>query len=96
VAVFKTKNSWGNKIAWQSSVLARFIACALMFISVATLAEGQRARLTVEVSVDGTESVVGNGGDNTEGRFHEGYTLVTYLKSSGDPSEINIKDPNSG
>jgi hypothetical protein len=64
-----------------------------MALSLSAMAEGQRARLTVNVSVDGTESVT-DAGNNTQGRFHESFQLVTYLKSSGDPSEINTKDPN--
>lgn len=81
-------------MAIRGLIASGFIAGALMISSVPVMADGQRARLTVNVSVDGTEGVIGEGGDRTEGKFHESFTLVTYLKSSGDLSEINTKDPN--
>lgn len=73
--------------------LAGLLTSIAMTVSISAVAEGQRARLTVNVSVDGTEGV-DDAGNHTEGRFHESFTLVTYLKSSGDLSEINTKDPN--
>ena len=51
---------------------------------VAAPGAAERVRLTVDVKVEGTESVIGNGVDRTSGKFREGYTLVTYLKSDGD------------
>ena len=53
----------------------------------------RRARLTVEVKIEGTEGVIGNGSDRTSGKFREGYTLVTYLKSDGELAQFNTKDP---
>lgn len=50
-------------------------------------------KLTVEVVSEGTEGVVGTGSDRTSGRFREGYTQVTYLKSDGDLQQFNTKDP---
>jgi hypothetical protein len=61
-------------------------------VHVAQAAE-KRARLTVSVTVEGTESVVGNGSDRTSGKFREGYTLVTYLQSDGELQQFNTKDP---
>lgn len=59
-------------------------------------AAAKRARLTVEVKVEGTESVIGNGSDRTTGKFREGYTLVTFLESDGDLMQFNTQDPNYG
>jgi hypothetical protein len=53
----------------------------------------KRARLTIEVKIEGTESVVGNGNDRTSGKFREGYTMITYLASDGDLQQYNTKDP---
>jgi len=74
-------------------VSTRFVCCMLVAVSASAMAEGQRARLSVNITVDGSESVIGSGSDSTKGEFHESYALVTYLKSSGDPSDINTKDP---
>jgi hypothetical protein len=65
-----------------------------MLVSVSAAEAGpKRARLTIDVKVAGTESVVGSGSDRTSGRFREGYTLVTYLESSGELEQFNTKDP---
>jgi len=71
------------------------LACALVLgasFATASAAE-RRVRLTVEVKIEGTEGVVGNGADRTGGKFREGYTLVTYLKSDGELAQFNTKDP---
>ena len=71
------------------------LACApFLFLSATALQAGEkRARLTVQVSVEGTEGVVGNGSNRTSAKFREGYTLVTYLKSDGELSQYDTKDP---
>ena len=56
----------------------------------------KRARLTIEVKVEGTEKVVGNGSDLSSAKFREGYTLVTYLNAEGDLEQFNTKDPEYG
>ena len=56
-------------------------------------AAARRARLTVTVSVEGTEGVVGIGADRTSARFREGYTVVTYLQSDGELAQFDSKDP---
>jgi hypothetical protein len=53
----------------------------------------RRARLTIEVQIEGTERIDGNGSDHTSAQFREGYTLVTYLQTSGDLMQFNPKDP---
>jgi len=88
----------GNEMAARGFVTGRIafiiaMEAILMMVSLGAVADGQRARLTVNISVDGSESVIGGGSDSTRGEFHESYALVTYLKSSGDPSDINTKDP---
>lgn len=74
-------------------MLALLCAPALILQSFAIHAAEKRARLTVTVSVEGTEGVVGNGSDRTSARFREGYTLVTYLKSDGELAQYDTKDP---
>jgi hypothetical protein len=66
------------------------IAAAL---PLAAHAAEKRARLTVEVKIEGAESVVGNGNDRTSGKFREGYTMIAYLTSDGDLQQYNTKDP---
>ena len=69
--------------------------CApLLILSVHSVyAAEKRARLTIEVKVEGTEKVVGTGNDQTSASFREGYTIVTYLNADGDLEQFNTKDP---
>jgi hypothetical protein len=71
------------------------LACAWALGVSSTMAGAaeKRARLTVDVKIEGTEGVIGNGTDRTGGKFREGYTLVTYLKSDGELAQFNSKDP---
>lgn len=83
----------------MSHVARRLVLiCAPAIVLASTFAQAapKRARLTVEVKVEGTEKVVGNGSDQTTGRFREGYTLVTYLQADGDLEQFNTKDPQYG
>ena len=76
----------------------RFALCCapLLFIAAEADAAPKRARLTIEVKVEGTERVVGSGNDHTTGKFREGYTIVTYLNADGDLEQFNTKDPEYG
>jgi hypothetical protein len=65
----------------------------LAFLPGTANAAPKRARFTVEVKIEGTESVIGNGADRTSARFREGYTLTTYLQSDGELAQFNTKDP---
>ena len=76
--------------------LALLCAPVMIFTSTFVHAAPKRARLTVEVKVEGTERVVGTGADQTSAKFREGYTLVTYLESNGDLEQFNTKDPEYG
>lgn len=83
----------------MSTSALRFAVCgASLLILAATHADAapKRARLTIDVKVEGTEKVVGTGNDQTSGKFREGYTLVTYLEASGDLEQFNTKDPAYG
>ena len=73
-------------------------ACApvILLLGVHAQAAPKRARLTIEVKVEGTERVVGTGNDQTSAKFREGYTLVTYLNADGDLEQFNPKDPAYG
>jgi hypothetical protein len=73
-------------------VLAVLVTCAAL-LPATTFAAAKRARLTVEVKIEGTEGVVGTGADRTTGKFREGYTLVTYVESDGELAQFNSKDP---
>jgi hypothetical protein len=72
--------------------LAVLAICAVMAPAVA-IGAPKRARLTIEVKIEGTEKVVGAGADQTGSKFREGYTLVTYLRADGDLEQFNPKDP---
>jgi len=76
--------------------LALVCAPALLVSHADAQAAPKRARLTIEVKVEGTEKVVGTGADQTSAKFREGYTLVTYLKAEGDLEQFNTKDPAYG
>ena len=83
----------------MSTSLPRLALCGAFLLSLAAAqadAASKRARLTVEVKVEGTERVIGTGNDQTTGKFREGYTLVTYLNSDGDLEQFNTKDPQYG
>ncbi len=58
-----------------------------------SLAVEKRVKFTVEVRIQGKETVVGKGSDRTTTRFREGYQLATHLKSNGKLEPVNIKDP---
>jgi hypothetical protein len=73
--------------------LALICAPVLLVSAIAAQAAEKRARFTVEVKVEGTEGVVGNGADRTTAKFREGYTLVTYLQSDGELQQFDSKDP---
>jgi hypothetical protein len=73
--------------------LAPFLVPVMFLPVLAAHAAEKRARLTVTVNVEGTEAVTGTGNDRTSGKFREGYTLVTYLKSDGELAQYDTKDP---
>jgi hypothetical protein len=76
--------------------LALLCAPAILLTLVPAEAAPRRARLTVEVKVEGTEKVIGNGSDQTASKFREGYTIVTYLNAEGELEQFNTKDPAYG
>jgi hypothetical protein len=83
----------------MSRCLAPLLLAALLpalLIPRAALAVEKRIRLTVEVKAEGEEGVAGTGADQTAGKFREGYTLVTFLKSDGELAQFNTKDPEYG
>lgn len=65
---------------------------ALWLASGAALAGEQLARLTIDVTVDGTKKWK-NGSDYSNSKISEKYHLMTHLQSSGEPSSVNTKDP---
>jgi len=76
--------------------LALLCAPAILLTLVPAEAAPRRARLTIEVKVEGTEKVIGSGSDQTSSKFREGYTIVTYLNAEGDLEQFNTKDPAYG
>jgi hypothetical protein len=75
------------------SRLAMVVTPLFVLASLSAHAATKRLRLFIDVKVEGTESVVGVGADQTTGKFREGYTLVTYLEADGDLEQFNTKDP---
>jgi hypothetical protein len=73
------------------SVIRAAIA-ALMLASVSVSADEQLARLTIDVTVEGTKSWK-NGSDYSNSKISEKYHLMTHVQSSGEPSSVNTKDP---
>jgi len=74
--------------------LLALVCVPAMLLSVHSAeAAAKRARLTVTVSVEGTEGVVGIGSDRTSAKFREGFTLVTYLETDGELAQFDSKDP---
>jgi hypothetical protein len=71
--------------------LCAFLA-ASMLASTTALADGPLARLTVDVTVEGTKAWK-NGSDYSNSKISEQYHLVTHVQSSGEPSGVNTKDP---
>jgi hypothetical protein len=78
------------------AVRVALLGASLFLLNVPAHAAPKRARLTIEVKVEGTEKVVGNGNDQSSAKFREGYTLVTYLDANGDLEQFNTKDPAYG
>lgn len=81
-----TPSSFGRCFPW--------IAAAVSLLASPALAD-QQARLTVELKVRGTEQVRGAGqsAEHAEGRFDDSYRIGVTLTSSGEPGNVNIKDP---
>ena len=78
----------------RSARLLALVCVPALLLSVQSAeAAAKRARLTVTVSVEGTEGVVGIGSDRTSARFREGFTLVTYLETDGELAQFDTKDP---
>ena len=75
------------------SRLAMIATPLFVLASFSAHAATKRLRLSIDVKVEGTESVTGIGSDQTTGKFREGYTLVTYLEADGDLEQFNTKDP---
>lgn len=73
------------------SVLRAALA-ALLLAGGAVSADEQLAKLTIDVTVDGTKSWK-NGSDFSNSKISEKYHLMTHVQSSGEPSSVNTKDP---
>jgi hypothetical protein len=78
------------------AVRLALLLAPLWLLNAEAQAAPKRARLTIEVKVEGTEKVIGNGSDQSSAKFREGYTLVTYLNAEGDLEQFNTKDPEYG
>lgn len=83
------------KTGWSGLLVAAVSSVFLAMGCLASAASGaeRKARLTVNVKVEGTESVTGVGSDKSTAKFREGFTFVTYLKTDGELVDSNIKDP---
>jgi hypothetical protein len=65
---------------------------ALVFLNVSNLAADQLGRLTVDVTVAGTKSWK-RGEEYSNSKISEQYHLMTHVQASGEPSSVNVKDP---
>jgi hypothetical protein len=65
---------------------------ALVWMSGSAWAADQLARLTIDVTVEGVKNWK-NGQDYSNSKISEQYHLMTHVQSSGEPSSVNIKDP---
>jgi hypothetical protein len=76
------------------TVAALVIALA---VAAPSIAAEKRARLTVNVTAQGTYHTQNQQGtDYADGKFSESYGFVTYFKSSGELEVYNTKDPTYG
>lgn len=70
----------------------RAIIAVLLVAGGAVSADEQLARLTIDVTVEGTKSWK-NGSDYSNSKISEKYHLMTHVQSSGEPTSVNTKDP---
>lgn len=85
------RNRRARGAAWllaHASLVAAFVAAAAP-----ALAAERRARLVVDVKVVGSYSVAGAGQEKESGNFANTYHLATVMKSDGEASAVNTKDP---
>ncbi len=85
---------------WFDSPSLIFALAALAVLPLASPTQARagekRAKLEVHVKVDGSYSVAGKGGEQETGEYHDAYELITYVKTDGDLTTVNTKDPAYG
>jgi hypothetical protein len=64
----------------------------LLLVSGPAIAAEQLARLTIDVTVDGTKTWT-RGEEYANSKISEQYHLVTHVQSIGEPTSVNTKDP---
>jgi hypothetical protein len=72
--------------------LQRIALGGLVMASMSATAADQLARLTIDVTVDGFKDWK-RGEEYSKEKISEKYLLITHVKSSGEPSSVNTKDP---
>ncbi len=76
----------------KKTIALRAALGALLLMSWSASAADQLARLTIDVTVEGVKTWK-NGDDHSTSNITEKYHLMTHVQASGEPSSVNIKDP---
>lgn len=76
----------------KKTIALRVAFGALVLMSGSASAADQLARLTIDVTVEGVKTWK-NGQDHSTSNISEQFHLMTHVQSSGEPSSVNIKDP---
>jgi len=80
----------------QLKVLPLCMAVVAIISFHAAQAGDRKARLTIDVQVTGDETWRGTGSDQAKVKFSQHLSLVTFVRTDGDPMDSNPKDPNYG
>ena len=76
----------------KPNTVLRAALLPLLMASAFTSAEEQLARLTLDVTINGSKAWK-NGSDYSNSKISEQYHIVTHVKTSGEPTNVNTKDP---
>ncbi len=76
----------------KKTIALRVALGALVLVSGSASAAEQLARPTIDVTVEGVRNWK-NGQDYSNAKIFEQYHLITHVKTAGEPSSVNTKDP---
>ena len=80
----------------MTRLLALSIAALAFLSSVGVQAAERKARLTIDVQVTGDETWRGTGSDQAKVKFSQHLSMTTFVRTDGEPADVNPKDPNYG
>src|SRR3954470_22952767 len=78
----------------MTRLLPLSIAAVAFISSVGVQAAERKARLTIDVQVTGDETWRGTGSDQAKVKFSQHLSMTTFVRTDGEPSDFNPKDPN--